>query len=91
MRYAYSQWYIKKYDSYSRALQELIAEADNQIKAYYENQTAPYGLRIKKLANRTYEARVTDKIRLIWTKDQQQVYFALLGTHDDVRRFIKKL
>ena len=38
-----------------------------------------------------FEARVTDKIRIVWIKENDTVFFALLGSHGEVRRFIKNI
>lgn len=91
MRFAYKKEFLKRLSSYPSTIQELILEADQQIKAYLEYQSAPYGLRIKKIGPNTFEARVTDKIRIVWVKKEDFIYFALLGTHDEVRRFIKQI
>lgn len=91
MKYLYKKEFLRKLASYPTSLRELILETDQQIKAYLENQSAPYGLRIKKIGPNTFEARVTDKIRIIWVKKDDLISFALLGTHDEVRRFIKQL
>lgn len=91
MKYVYCRDYLKKYLSLSAGLKSLVLRTDEQIKAYYENQLASFGLRIKKLGARTYEARVNDRIRIVWLADEQEIIFALLGSHDEVRCFIKKL
>jgi hypothetical protein len=56
-------------------------------------QTAPYGLRIKKLFEnrdgKTFEARASDKIRSLYVESEEMVAFAFIGSHDDVRRYIK--
>lgn len=89
MRFVYKKSFIKQFDSYPAQLQKTILEADHQIKVYFEHQFAAYGLGIKKLGPKTFEARVTDKIRIVWIKEGDSVFFALLGTHEEVRRFIK--
>ncbi len=89
MKFIYKKEFLKRFSSYSASEQKLIFESDQQIKAYYSTQNAPCGLRIKKIGPKTFEARVTDKIRMIWIKENDAVYFVLLGSHDEVRRFIK--
>jgi len=91
MRFVYKKEFLRRLSSYSPALKELILKTDQQIKSYIETQNAPYGLRIRKIGPRTFEGRVTDKIRIIWVREEETVYFCLLGTHDEVRRFIKNL
>lgn len=91
MKFVYKKELLKRLSLYPASIQELILEADQQIKAYLEYQAAPYGLRIKKIGPNTFEARVTDKIRIVWVKKEDLIYFVLLGTHDEVRRFIKQI
>lgn len=91
MKFVYKKEFIKRFDLCSVAIQELILDTIKQIKTYLENQEAFYGLRIKKIGPKTFEARVTDKIRVIWIKEENIISFALLGNHEEVRRFIKQI
>lgn len=91
MKFVYKKEFLKKLTLYPVSVQRLILGTDQQIKVYLETHIASYGLRIKKIGPHTFEARVTDKIRIIWVQKEDFVYFSLLGTHDEVRRFIKNL
>jgi hypothetical protein len=91
MKLVYKKEFLRQFDLYPASLQQLVLDADIQIKSYLEKRTAPYGLRIKKIGPNTFEARVTDKIRIVWVEKEEVVYFALLGTHDEVMRFIKNI
>lgn len=91
MRFVYKKEFIKHLETYPALLQQLILKTDQEIKTYLATQNAPYGLRIKKIGPKTFEARVTDRVRIVWVKDNDCVYFTLLGTHDEVRRFIREL
>ena len=91
MKFVYKKKFLKRFDLYPALIQELILETDLRIKTYLEKQIAPYGLRIKKIGPNTFEARITDKIRIVWVRKEDVIYFALLGTHDEVRRFIKNV
>jgi hypothetical protein len=72
------------------ALLYLILESDKQIKGYLGGQNAPYGLRIKNIGKNVFEARVSKQIRIVWVKQEDIITFALIGSHDEVRRFIKR-
>ncbi|MDP2920832.1 MAG: hypothetical protein Q8O12_00485 [Candidatus Omnitrophota bacterium] len=89
MKFVYKKGFLKRFDLYPALIQELILKKDLEIKSYIEKQIAPYGLRVKKIGSDTFEARVTDKIRIIWIQKEGIIYFALLGDHDEVRRFIR--
>ena len=92
-KFIYKKEFLRAFDRYKEAERELIILAEKQIRLYYLNQTAPYGLRIKKLfennEGKTFEARVSDKIRLLYVESKELVAFAFLGSHDEVRRYIK--
>ena len=91
MKFHYKKEFIKQFDAYSRQEQELILEADRQIKDYIKNQNASYGLRIKNIGKNVFEARVSRQIRIVWVRQENMITFALIGNHDEVRRFIKRL
>ncbi len=91
MRFHYKKEFIKQFDAYSRQAQELILESDRQIKGYIRGQNAPYGLRIKNIGKNVFEARVNKQIRIVWVKQEDMITFAIIGSHDEARHFIKRL
>lgn len=95
MRYIYKKRFLEYYDSLTDDEKTLVRTADKQIRDYYQNRIAPVGLRIKKLHQRTgeavYEARPNLSLRIIWAERYDLVSFVLLGTHDDVHRYLKRL
>ncbi len=92
-KFLYKKEFLRTFASYKEAEKELIIMAEKQIRHYYLKQTAPYGLRIKKLfensEGKTFEARVSDKIRLLYVESKELVVFAFLGNHDKVKKYIK--
>lgn len=92
-KFLYKKAFLKAFDSYKESEKELIISAERDIRHFYLKQKAPYGLRIKKLfekgEEKTFEARVTDKIRLLYVESKELVAFAFLGNHEQVRRYIK--
>ncbi|MBA4348560.1 MAG: hypothetical protein C0415_01030 [Thermodesulfovibrio sp.] len=92
-KFLYKKEFLRVFDCYAESEKELIVTAEKQIRHYYLKQTVSYGLRIKKLFGnkdgKTFEARVSDKIRLLYVESEEVVAFAFLGNHDEVRRYIK--
>ncbi len=92
-KFLYKKEFLKVFDAYNKSEKDLVISADEQIRLFYLNQTAPYGLRIKKLfekgGEKTFEARVSDKIRLLYVESGELVAFAFLGNHEQVKRHIK--
>ena len=91
MKFVYKKEFLKRLSSYPACLQELVLQTDQQIKTYLDGKIAPYGLRIRKIGPNTFEARVTDRIRTVWVRKIDFIYFAVLGNHEEVKRFIKQL
>ncbi len=95
MNFWYKKDYLKRFDRYPQAEKESVIFADEQIRNSYTTHSAPYGLRIKKLyqdgKDKIFEARVSDKIRLIWVESGSLVIFTILGSHDEIRNYIKHL
>jgi len=92
-QFLYKRAFLKAFDSHKASEKELIISADKQIRYFYLKQSAPYGLRIKRLfekgEEKTFEARVSDKIRLLYVESKALVIFAFLGNHEQIRRYIK--
>jgi len=95
MRYLYKRRFLQAYDSLPEREQELVRAADRSIREYHATRRAPYGLRIKKLyqgrKEAVFEARPSLALRMVWAEREDIVAFVLLGTHDQVRRYLKGL
>lgn len=95
MRFVYKARYLKQFDRFSRQDQVLIHETDRQIRAYYATHQAPFGLRLKHLYTKgplkIFEARVTHATRIVWVEQADVVYFGLVGSHDEVKRYLRSL
>lgn len=93
MDFLYKNKFLKRFDDYSKEEQALITAADQEIRHFYQTHHSPHELRIKKLYDnnqgKTFEARVSDKIRILWVEAEKIVYFDFIGSHDEVKRYIK--
>ena len=91
MKYIVFRSFVEKFDAYQKEEQEIITASLDKIKGYIETNQAPYGLRIKRLSQRIYEARVNIHIRIAYFRDRDIVKFFCLGNHDDIKRCLKNL
>lgn len=93
MQYIYKKRFLKQFDRYNKSTQTLIMAAEKEIRLYYAIHRAPHGLRVKKLYDNgnegTYEARASEKIRIIWVERENVCAFTMVGSHDEVRRYIR--
>ena len=95
MQFIYKARYLKQFDRFSRQEQVLIHETDRHIRAYYATRQAPFGLRMKHLYAKgplkIFEARVTQATRIVWVEQDDAIYFGLVGSHDEVKRYLRSL
>jgi hypothetical protein len=95
MQFIYKRQYLKRFDRFPTADQARILAADEQIRTCYLTQKAPFGLRIKQLytkaGEKVLEARASQDIRILWAERKDTVSFVLVGTHDEVKRYLRSL
>ena len=95
MRFIYKERYLKRFDRFSQSEQVLIHETDRHVRAYYATGQAPFGFRLKRLhttgPQKVFEARVTQAIRIVWVEEGDAIYFGLVGSHDEVKRYLHSL
>ena len=89
MKFLYKKSYLKTFDKADSRLQKLILQTDKEIKDYLETGKAVYGLRIKKIGKRSFEGRVSDKVRIVWVKEKDLASFVIAGNHEEVQRYLK--
>ena len=71
--------------------QEAIDETIQKIIFYKQTRTAPYGLRIKQLQSKIYEARQGISTRVIFFSHKNTLRLITLGNHDDILRALKQI
>jgi len=49
----------------------------------------PVGLGFKKINHDKYEIRIGIKLRLVIKEEEDAFYLVLLGSHDEIRRYLK--
>jgi len=95
MRYLYKKRFLDAFDALSHDDQALARAADRAIREYHRTRRAPYGLRMKKLhasgEGVLFEARLSLSLRILWAEGPGQASFLLLGSHDELRRVLKRL
>lgn len=90
MKYLYKSTFLKAFKKAAPFLKKLILQTDKEIKDYLETGKASYGLRIKKIGSRSFEGRVSDKVRIVWVKKEDLVSFMLVGNHEEVQRYLRR-
>ena len=70
--------------------QHLVAHVLAGLAAYLETGRAPIGLGLKKLGPGVFEARAGLGLRIVYVEEGNRMMLALLGHHDEVRRFLRR-
>ncbi len=92
-------WYKRDFEKacrrFTEEIRQGIAQAVLEVKDWYGTRHASVGLRIKKLydgpAGKVFEARVSIDLRLVWVEKGDSVWFSIVGSHDEVRRYLRSL
>lgn len=91
MKIIYTRHFVKLFENHNKADQEIIYNTVEETLKYIKTGQAAYGLRVKKLHTRIYEARVNIDLRLAYFREAGIVKFFCVGNHDDIRRCLKRL
>ena len=70
---------------------ERVKKAIRLAVAFFETGQRPQGLGLKPLRHPIWEIRAGLGDRIAFRKDKEVVIFLLVGSHDDIRRFLKHL
>ena len=80
----------RAYRRLSEQDRNLVDEALKRFDTYLQTQQAPPGLGIKHLGSRTYEFRAGLALRIVYVAEGAKIVLSLLGSHDEVRLFLKR-
>ena len=82
--------------SYERSLKKLYPGIKNKVKIavnkyidFLEGEHRPKGLGLRRLSKHIWEIRVDLKIRVVFRLEGDLVQWGLVGSHDDIKRFLK--
>ena len=89
MKIETTRQYDRAFDRLPVSVQDEVLKAIPSLAAAFGKPHAHLGLR--KLGGRVYEFRVGLKLRIVFRHDADTLFLLLIGTHDEVRRFIRSL
>ncbi len=81
----------RSYDRLSADEQLRVKKSLRQFQEYLNTGNAPIGLGIRKLAPGIYEFRVGIALRCLSVEEGETLFLALLGSHDEIMRFLHQL
>ena len=94
MTFQYKARFTKAFQRLPLHEQTRVGEAVEQVCTFFESRQAPEGLGLKKLFSRerlgaVCEARAGLSLRILFSIQENLVTFLIVGSHDEVRRFIR--
>jgi hypothetical protein len=81
--------YNRGFEALPLTIQDQVLEAIPSLADAFGKPHAHLGVR--KLSGRLYEFRVGLRWRIVFRHEGDTLYFLLIGTHDEVRQFIRSL
>jgi hypothetical protein len=72
-------------------VKEGVKNSINEVIDFYITKQKTAGLGIKHLRGTLWEARSGIKIRVLYDLSADQLTFILVGSHDDVKNFLKRI
>ena len=91
MRYSFDTSFTRSLRRFDPAQQlEIKHRVDLFIRALVAQQL-PAGFGLTKLLPRLYEIRSGLSQRVLFWRTQDEIRFTFVGSHDEVRRFLKRL
>lgn len=89
MRYFTTTAFDQSLRDSSDAKKKRIKKAVQLTVAFFETGNLPHGLGFKPLRHGIWEIRASLSDRILFRKNEDVVQFLLVGSHDDIRRFLK--
>lgn len=90
MRYFSSKAFEDALRAMPEARKRRIKKSLALAAAFFETGNLPHGLGMKPLGRGLWEIRAGLYDRVVFLKDEEGVGFLLAGSHDEVRRYLKR-
>ena len=90
MRYYSAPSFERTLNSLDPSRKDRIKKAIQLAVAFFETGKLPSGLGLKLLRHELWEIRAGLPDRVIFRKVKDTVEFLLVGSHDEIRRFLKR-
>ena len=90
MRYRLTPAYEKCFDALSEERKGRIRKALKALTVLFETGEMPAGLGLKSLVHGIWEVRAGLYDRVLFRRTADLVEFLLIGSHDEIRKFLKE-
>lgn len=90
MRYFRTEFFKRTYQSLDPTRKKRVDRALRQLEVFYSESQRPFGLGLKALRSGVWEIRSGLADRIIFRRSGDSVEFILVGSHDEIKRFLKQ-
>ena len=91
MRFAYAESFQKTVLNLNKREKDKLIKSFEKFEALWEAGVVPQGVGLKHLRESFFEFRVNIHARVLFQRQGDLIYYLLYGSHDDIRRFLKRL
>ena len=91
MRYYASPAFERSLHGLSVFRKERVKKAIQLAVAFFETGQLPHGLGLKPMRHEFWEIRSGLEDRIIFRKAKDVIEFILIGSHDEIKRFLKRI
>jgi hypothetical protein len=89
-RLSYNKPFLKTCLNLSEERRKEVDLAVSDLVSYLKTGRAAVGLGVKRLMERTWEFRVGIHTRILYIDTDTEVVIAFMGSHDDIRKYLKR-
>lgn len=91
MNYEYKPAFDRTFKKLNAQRRKNVAKAVSYLIDFFEKGHKSSGLGLKQLRGDFWEIRVSIKDRILFTFRSNTVSFVIVGSHDDIRKFLKNI
>lgn len=91
MKYFVSSHFEKCFKKLGNTEKERSKSAITALTKYFDKGIKPIGIGLKRLQDNIWEIRVSIKMRLLFSFEKDEITFIIIGNHDEIRKYLKRL
>ena len=91
MQYFYAVAFERSWKNLEESRKKRVHKAVQLAVAFFETGSLPAGLGLKLLKQEVWEIRAGLSDRILFQKSKDTIQFLIVGSHDEVSRFLKRL
>jgi mRNA-degrading endonuclease RelE of RelBE toxin-antitoxin system len=91
VNYEFKPSFDRSFKKLEPSAKKKVADALSSLIDFFESGQRPSGLGLKHLRGDFWEIRIGLKIRVLFIFEGSTIGFVIVGSHNDIRRFLRNL